>query len=56
MGEVGSGKTTFVNKICNTNLETNDGGKSVTMNIFKRDSAYGDNFSILDTPGTGAEN
>ena len=55
MGEVGSGKTTFMNKICNINLETNDGGKSVTKNIYQRKSAYDENFSILDTPGTGAE-
>ena len=54
LGEIGSGKTTFLNLVCKTNLEIGDGGGSVTKELYKRKSAYGnEGFLILDTPGTG---
>lgn len=33
-GEVGSGKTTLVNQLCQKKLETTEGGYSCTTNIF----------------------
>ena len=53
---MGSGKTTFLNLLCETNLETSDGGESTPKELFKRKSAYGkEGFQILDTPGTGTD-
>lgn len=56
MGDIGTGKTTLVNKICNQKFETNSGGDSVTRDLFKRKAAYGEGFNITDTPGTGNDN
>jgi predicted GTPase len=36
VGEVGTGKTTLLNKICNSNEKTEDNGKSVTRDVFKK--------------------
>ncbi|KAL4429653.1 hypothetical protein ABPG74_017062 [Tetrahymena malaccensis] len=55
VGCVGTGKTTFFNKITNQNQFTSDGISSATRSSFSCNSAYGDRFMILDTPGTQAE-
>jgi putative ribosome biogenesis GTPase RsgA len=52
IGQIGSGKTTLVNKICNSELPTDNWGKSETQ-IWKLSSAYGNGFDIYDTPGFG---
>ena len=41
LGEIGSGKTTFLNLICETTLETEDDGESTVKELFKKKSAYG---------------
>ena len=42
--------------LCGTNLNTENGGESVTKELFKRLTIYGDEgFLILDTPGTGTD-
>ena len=42
--------------VCNTDLETGDGGESITKELFKKKSAYGkEGFQVLDTPGTGTD-
>jgi len=33
-------------------METSDGGESVTRSVFSSPSGFGDNFNIMDTPGT----
>jgi predicted GTPase len=54
IGQIGSGKTTLVNKLCKSNLSTRLLGQSVTR-IWKLSSAYGKGFSVYDTPGFGTE-
>ena len=51
-GEVGSGKTTLINKLCNKNFETREGGYSCT-----KDVQYANTFDgsiIIDFPGLNA--
>ncbi|EAS06486.1 signal recognition particle receptor beta subunit (macronuclear) [Tetrahymena thermophila SB210] len=55
VGCVGTGKTTFFNKVTNQKQQTSDGLSSITRNSFSSNSAYGCNFKIIDTPGTQAE-
>ncbi|KAM3132486.1 hypothetical protein pb186bvf_015445 [Paramecium bursaria] len=55
LGQIGSGKTSMFNKICNTNLKTQAGGDSCTRQVFLRPSAYGKGFKALDTPGFGSD-
>jgi putative ribosome biogenesis GTPase RsgA len=52
IGQIGSGRTTLVNKICNSELPTDNWGKSVTQ-IYSLSSAYGNGFYVYDTPGFG---
>jgi GTPase SAR1 family protein len=53
IGQIGSGKTTFVNKLCKTSLDTDAGGHSTTQMIWNLSSAYGNGFDVYDTPGFG---
>ncbi|KAM3137905.1 hypothetical protein pb186bvf_009986 [Paramecium bursaria] len=53
IGPLGSGKTTFYNKICNKQNLTKYGGNSVTQKVFMTESSYGSGFKVLDTPGVG---
>ena len=55
VGCVGTGKTTVFNLITNRKHETSDGGKSVTRTVFSSPSGFGEKFSIMDTPGTLAD-
>ena len=55
MGEVGSGKTTLFNKICNTHFEASWSENSLTRGLFMYDSAHSDYpFTCIDTPGTNS--
>jgi GTP-binding protein EngB required for normal cell division len=54
LGGVGTGKTSFLNKIANEKLLTASGGKSLTKNVQVRNASYGNGFKVSDTPGTGA--
>jgi GTPase SAR1 family protein len=53
IGQIGSGKTTLVNKLCKTRLPTDAGGHSATKIIWNLSSAYGNGFDVYDTPGFG---
>lgn len=55
IGLIGTGKTTLLNKICDSKEKTKAGGFSVTRNIFLKGSAYGKGFKIADTPGFGSD-
>jgi GTPase Era involved in 16S rRNA processing len=55
IGQIGSGKTTLVNKLCNSKLPTEAGGKSATQSIWSVGSAYGNGFDVYDTPGFGTD-
>ena len=52
MGHIRVGKTTIINKLCDTKLKAGWSKKSLTRGLFKRQVAYG-NFpiSLVDTPG-----
>lgn len=53
MGQIGCGKTTLFNKLCNTLLEAGWSERSITRGLFIRNSAHGDNtITMIDTPGT----
>ncbi|KAL4432271.1 hypothetical protein ABPG74_020239 [Tetrahymena malaccensis] len=52
VGCVGTGKTTFFNLVTKKNMQTSDGGESVTRFAFSSHSSYGSSFKIIDTPGT----
>lgn len=54
IGNIGSGRTTLLNKICNSNEKVKSGGKSVTRNLFLKFSSYGKGFTIMDMPGLGS--
>jgi predicted GTPase len=55
MGEVGSGKTTLFNKICDTHFEAGWNETSLTRGLFIHDSANSYNpFTLIDTPGTNS--
>lgn len=55
MGEVGSGKTTLFNKICNTKFEAGWSENSLTRGLFIHDSAHSESpFTLIDTPGTNS--
>ena len=55
MGEVGSGKTTLFNKICNTNHLAGWSESSLTRGLYIHDSAHSDYaFTCIDTPGTNS--
>ena len=51
-GEVGSGKTTLINKLCGVNLLTKDGGFSCTRDV--QFATTSDNNLIIDFPGLAA--
>ena len=51
-GEVGSGKTTLINKLCGVNLLTKDGGFSCTRDV--QFATTSDNNLIIDFPGLSA--
>jgi len=36
-------------------MKTSDGGESVTRSVFSSPSGFGENFNIMDTPGTLAD-
>jgi GTPase Era involved in 16S rRNA processing len=55
IGQIGSGKTTLVNKLCNSRLNTDAGGPSATQMIWSLSSAHGNGFSVYDTPGFGTD-
>ena len=53
MGQIGCGKTTLFNKLCNTLLNAGWSERSITRGLFIRNSAHGDNtITMIDTPGT----
>jgi GTPase Era involved in 16S rRNA processing len=55
MGEVGSGKTTLFNKVCNTHFEAGWSQDSLTRGLFMHDSAQSNYpFTMIDTPGTNS--
>ena len=51
-GEVGSGKTTIINKLCSVNLLTKEGGYSCTRDV--QFASTNDNSLIIDFPGLSA--
>lgn len=51
-GEVGSGKTTLINKLCNKNFETREGGYSCTKDVQYANTSDGS--IIIDFPGLNA--
>ena len=51
-GEVGSGKTTIINKLCGVHLLTQEGGYSCTRNA--QFASTSDNSLIIDFPGLSA--
>lgn len=51
-GEVGSGKTTLINQLCQKNFETREGGYSCTTNI--QYAKTSDENIIIDFPGLNA--
>ncbi|CAD8118835.1 unnamed protein product [Paramecium sonneborni] len=55
IGKIGSGKTTLYNKITGSNEKVQQGGRSVTLAAFQKNSIYGRGFTVLDTPGIGAQ-
>ncbi len=55
IGNVGTGKTTILNKLAGTNQNVRQGGSSVTHEIYPREARYSRIFFIIDTPGLGAE-
>lgn len=55
MGEVGCGKTTIFNKVCDTHYEAAWSTESLTRGLFIHDSAHSVYpFTIIDTPGTNS--
>ena len=55
MGEVGSGKTTLFNKVCDTQFEAGWSESSLTRGLFIHDSANSFYpFTLIDTPGTNS--
>jgi predicted GTPase len=55
MGEIGCGKTTLFNNLCNTKLEAGWSATSLTRGLFIRNTACGENdLTLIDTPGTGS--
>jgi GTPase Era involved in 16S rRNA processing len=55
MGEVGCGKTTIFNKVCDTNFEAGWSADSLTRGLVLRDSAHSYYpFTLIDTPGTNS--
>jgi GTPase Era involved in 16S rRNA processing len=56
MGEVGCGKTTIFNKVCNTHFEAGWSKDSLTRGLFMHDSAHSYYpFTLVDTPGTNSK-
>jgi predicted GTPase len=55
MGEVGSGKTTLFNKVCDTHFEAGWSESSLTRGLFIHNSAHSHYpFALIDTPGTNS--
>lgn len=56
MGPCGNGKTTFINHLCGSDLQTGHTKSSLTRNLteLKSQFQYERNFVIYDTPGTTA--
>lgn len=55
MGEVGSGKTTLFNKVCDTHFEAGWSENSLTRGLFIHDSANSFYpFTLIDSPGTNS--
>ena len=54
MGICGSGKTTFINRLCNANHKAGTSSGSLTRDIAYEDVAFFSKniFRIYDTPGT----
>ncbi|CAD8106049.1 unnamed protein product [Paramecium sonneborni] len=55
IGYIGHGKTTLFNKICKANQPVEFGGPSVTRQSVLSQSAYGEGFNLIDTPGLGTD-
>jgi predicted GTPase len=56
MGEVGSGKSTLFNKICNTSFKAGWSESSLTRGFYIHDSAWSDYpFTCIDTPGVNSK-
>ena len=51
IGIQGAGKTSFFNKICNTDEKVSGGLKSCTELITSANSKFGESFTMVDTPG-----
>lgn len=53
MGKSGVGKTTFYNKLCETDHEATYSSKSLTRQLYRSEVTHGANrFTVIDTPGT----
>eukprot|EP00929_Paragymnodinium_shiwhaense_P015676 TRINITY_DN123772_c0_g1_i1.p1 TRINITY_DN123772_c0_g1~~TRINITY_DN123772_c0_g1_i1.p1 ORF type:complete len:502 (+),score=96.72 TRINITY_DN123772_c0_g1_i1:155-1507(+) len=53
MGKSGVGKTSFYNKLCETEHEARYSSKSLTRQLFRSEVIHGmKRFTIIDTPGT----
>ncbi|CAD8112008.1 unnamed protein product [Paramecium primaurelia] len=55
IGYIGHGKTTLFNKICQKKQPAQFGGPSVTRESVLSQSAYGEGFNLIDTPGLGTD-
>ncbi|CAD8204869.1 unnamed protein product [Paramecium pentaurelia] len=55
IGYIGHGKTTLFNKICQKKQPVQFGGPSVTRESVLSQSAYGEGFNLIDTPGLGTD-
>jgi len=55
MGQCGDGKTTMINRLCQTEFEDGVSLESLTRQIQIGKSKYCPNFVLLDTPGTSSK-